>query len=328
MLITLLLAATFDGAFFGTYVAESGPENPKKQLVSTNWFRVGADRNVGKDVSIHGRAKFSLEPLTIPEKGYPQLFQYVSPRSGGPLVDAMRAHDLIEEVAAGAEWKALQIYLAPVGTPPLGAEPYAQRSSSIDFAEAPFAYDVQESFHVGTRVIAGAVTSRFADVEYGVFHASQTTGRHTSIDDGDIDSWSARITFAPQSKLSAQVSTGRLTDAKRKVDSASATYNIERFAASAIWTRQEDETAYGLEMQFVVARSTFLARSEYVRDGTHTALGYIFDVLRKPSGRTGIGFNFDYNSNTKSLEDVYGHKPQTIFVFVRWRTDSTRPASP
>src|SRR5213592_2355445 len=151
MLITLLLAATFDGAFFGTYVAESGPENPKKQLVSTNWFRVGADRNVGKDVSIHGRAKFSLEPLTIPEKGYPQLFQYVSPRSGGPLVDAMRAHDLIEEVAAGAESN-------------------AQRSSSIDFAEAPFAYDVQESFHVGTRVIAGAVTSRFADVEYGVFH--------------------------------------------------------------------------------------------------------------------------------------------------------------
>src|SRR5204863_3806344 len=100
-----------------------------------------------------------------------------------------------------------------------------------------------------------------------------------------IDSWSARITFAPQSKLSAQVSTGRLTDAKRKVDSASATYNIERFAASAIWTRQEDETAYGLEMQFAVARSTFLARSEYVRDGTPTELGHFLDEYRKPPGR-------------------------------------------
>ena len=328
MLMTLFLAATFEGAFFGTYVAESGPPNPEKRMVSTNWFRVGAEKSVGKDASILGRAKFSLEPLTIPEKGYPQLFQYISPRSGGPLVDAMRAHDLVEEVAVGATWKALQIYIAPVGTPPLGAEPYAQRASSIDFAEAPFAYDVQESFHVATRVLAGAVTSRFADLEYGVFHASQTTGRHTSIDDGDIDSWSARVTFAPQSRLSAQLSTGRLTDAKRKVDSASATYSTERFAASALWTRQDDETAYGVEMQATIARSTLLGRSEYVRNGTHSTLGYIFDIVRAPSGRAGIGVNLDYNSNTKSLEDVYGHKPQTLFAFVRWRTEATRPASP
>ena len=328
MLLTLFLAATFDGAFFGTYVTESGPEHPEKQLVSTNWLRVGAERSLGKTATLFGRAKFSLEPLTIPEGGYPQLFQYVSPRSGGPLVNAMRAHDLVEEVAFGAEWRSLQIYLAPVGTPPLGAEPYAQRASSIDFAEAPFAYDVQESFHVGTRVMAAALTSRYADVEYGVFHSSQTTGRHTSIDDGDIDSWSARVTFAPQSRLSAQLSTGRLTDTKRRVDSASATYNSGRLAASALWTRQEDESAYGLEMQLAIARSTILGRSEYVRDGVHSTLGYIFDVMRRSSGRAGIGFNFDYNSNTKSLEGVYGHKPQTIFVFVRWRTETTRPASP
>src|SRR5260370_33799100 len=166
-----------------------------------------------------------------------------------------------------------------MGEPPLGAEPFAQRPSSIDFAEAPFAYDVQESFHLATRVASAAFTSKFADVEYGVFHASQTTGRHTNIDDGNIDSWSARLTIAPQSRLSAQVSSGRLTDAKRKVQSASVSYNGRVLASSAIWTKAAEETAYGLEATLRLGRSTVMARGENAGQRTHTTVGYIFDVL-------------------------------------------------
>jgi len=335
--ITTLLAAPafaqewhsfFDAAAFGSYVTETGPKKPQSRAFSTNWLIVGTERSVGKG-RILGRARFSLEPLTVPKEGYPQLLQVVSPESGGPLIDHMRAHDLVEEVAFGFDWKPIQIYLAPVGEPPLGAEPYAQRSSSLDFAEAPFTYDVQESFHRATRVAAAAVTSRFADLEYGVFHESISTGRHTNIDDGSIDSWSARLTIAPESRLSAQISTGRLGDAKRKVSSGSISYHGSVMASSAIWTKVAGRTAYGLETTVRYWRSTVMARAEDIDRRKHFTVGYIFDVLMRPKHRTGIGIDIDYHSNTRALERIYGHKPQTIYTFVRWRTEGiTRPASP
>ncbi len=319
----------FDAAAFATYVTETGPHHPQNRGFSTNWMIFGAERDIGSRGAILGRARFSLEPLTIPKEGYPQLLQFISAQSGGPLVDHMRGHDLIEEVAFGAEWRPVQVYIAPIGQPPLGPEPFAQRPSSIDFAEAPLAYDIQESFHLATRVGSIGFTSAVADIEYGVFHAAQSTGNHTTIDDGNIDSWSARLTIAPQSKLSAQVSAGRLGDAKREISSASVSYVGSVFATSAIWAKREEVTAYSLEATLRVARSTLLARGENVRSRTHITLGYIFDVLRARNHRTGIGINIDYHTATKTLEPVYGHKPQSVYTFVRWRTEGiTRPASP
>jgi hypothetical protein len=347
-LIVLLLATAaraqqwhsfFDGAAFGTYVMETGPKNPQNRGFSTNWMLVGTEREVARG-AIFGRARLTLEPLTIPKEGYPQLLQYVSPASGGPLINHMRASDLVEEVAVGLEWRPLQIYLAPVGEPPLGPEPFAQRVSSLDFAEAPFAYDVQESFHLATRVAAVGVASHAVGLEYGVFHASTSTGRHTNIQDGSIDSWSARLTLGADSKLSAQLSTGRLTNAKHKVSSGSISYRGSVVAASAIWTKQEDQTAYGVETTLRYSRSTIMARAESIdrppgiftpdkkRTG-HFTIGYILEVLRSQKQRAGIGINIDYHTNVRALEKVYGHKPQTIFAFVRWRTEGiTHPASP
>src|SRR5581483_8714218 len=320
MLLPILFSTFIDGAIFGTYATAAGPPNPENKVFSTNWLAIGAERDFSTRGALFARGRFSLEPLTIPKEGYPQLFQ-----SAGGLVDHLRAHDLVEKVAFGVEYRPLQLYLAPVGEPPLGAEPYAQRRSSIDFAEAPFAYDVQESFHVGTRVAAIAATSKIAAIEYGVFHASQTTGRHTSIDDGDIDSWSARLTIAPQSRVSLQASTGRLTAAHRKVDSASLSYNGSMLFSSAIYTKNGNDKSYGLEFELELGRGTVLGRGEHVRDRTHTTVGYIFDVYRTTRQRAGIGINVDYHGDTQALNAVYGHKPQTIYMFARWRT--TRPAS-
>lgn len=330
----------FDGAVFVTSATQTGPKQTQQKFFSTNWFDAGAERSIGTRMAILGRARFSLEPLTIPKEGYPQLFQYISPQSGGPLIDHQRAADLVQEVAAGFEWRPLQLYLAPIGEPPLGPERYAERQSSVDFAEAPFTYDIQESYHLATRVAALALTSRFIDVEYGVFHASQTTGRHSSIHDGNVDSWSARATIAPQGTLSAQISTGRLGDAKSEVDSASISYNRPVVSASAIWTKRDDLQSWSLETALRIARSTVVGRYELVdrpagiysadqKQTTHVTIGYIFDVLRRRAYRAGLGLNIDYHNATRALEPVYGHKPQNVFIFARIRTsDLTRPASP
>jgi hypothetical protein len=326
-----------DGALFATYVSETGPPSPENRAFSTNWAEIGVARDFSPSSSIAFGARLSAEPLTIPTEGYPQLLQYVSPESGGPLVDHMRAHDAVEELAMQLSWRMLRVYLAPVGEPPLGATPFAQRSSSIDFAEAPFAYDVAESFHVGTRVAAIGVATKAVTVEGGVFHASHTTDRHSSLDDGKVDSWSARATLHVTPRFSVQASHGKLGDAKQQVTSLSGSYDGSMLALTALWTKRDPLNAYGVEAAVRGGRSTFMARVETVdrpagvfepllRSTTHFTIGYILDVMRGARFRTGIGANVDYHVSSKTLGDRYGHKPQGVYAFVRVRT--TPPASP
>jgi hypothetical protein len=314
---------------FLTHASLAGPDTSENMFFSTNWLSAGAERRYG-DFTIIAGGRVSLEPLTIPEGGYPQLLQYAP-----PLVDHMRAQDLVQEAAIGLQWRIARLYLAPVGEPPLGADPFAQRVTSMDFAEAPFAYDVQESFHVATRVLGAGVATNAVSVDGAVFHHSQTTGRHASIDDGDIDSWSARLTFAPHARLSAQISSGRLGDENTEVSSASMTYHGSSISGSLLWTKNGDLHAYGIETSMRPGRSTVLGRAEWVdrpagiftadkRRMAHVTVGYIFDILKTRGQRAGLGVNIDYHSSTKKLLTDYGHKPQGVYLFLRWRTEPDR----
>lgn len=330
------------GAVFASYVTQTGPKSPQTRLFSTNWFEAGADHSLGANAAIEFRGRASLEPLTVPREGYPQLLQYVSPASGGPLIDRMRAQDFVQELAMRVSWRSLRLDLAPVGEPPLGATPYAQRASSIDFAEAPFAYDVQESFHTATRMVGAAVDTKTFVVEGAVFHASTTIGRHSTIDDGAIDSWSGRVVLRPTPQFSIQASHGVLGDEKRNVTSASVTYEGALVAASALWTKRDPAkalrastpslNAYGFELALRGTRNVASLRVENVdrpagtiyptlRKTTHFTIGDIVEVMRTRSLRTGIGVNIDYQTQTHELQAKYGHKPQSVYAFLRVRTD-------
>jgi hypothetical protein len=98
-------------------------------------------------------------------------------------------------------------------------------------------------------------------------------------------------------------------------------YEGRILAASALWTRRDPVTVYGIEAIARGGRNSFLLRAENVRDRQHITVGYIFDVWRRDKNRAGIGANVDYHTKTHELENQYGHKPQSIYVFVRARTD-------
>ena len=324
-----------EGSLSVNYVTETGPENPANELFSTNWIAGGAQRALGSRGLLLLRARASLEPLTIKESGYPQLLQEVSPESGGPLLDHMRAHELLGEAAAHLAYRTTtnsfaHLYVAAVGDPPIGAVPYAQRASSEEFPEAPFAYDVQEPFHLGTRVITAGWASKFGGIEYGVFHHSVTFARHNGVDDGPIDSSAARLTLTPIRSLSLQVSRAKLTDTDREVTSASLSYGNNSIAASAIYTHRDDLKSGGIEATLRITRSTILARAETVdrpslgRRTSHFSAGYIFDIVNGGGYRAGLGITTDYHTQTHEYAQQYGHKPQSVYFFARLRTESTR----
>jgi hypothetical protein len=331
----------WDGALFVTYSSESGPDQQRNEAFSTNWIAGGAQRTLGSRGLVLFRGRASLEPWTIKERGYPQMLQFISAENGGPLLDAMRAHDLIGEAAIDLAYRTsantfLHLYAAPFGDPAFGPVPYAQRASSEEFAEAPFAYDVQETTHDSTRVVTAGFGSRFFTVEGSAFHDAVSHGRHTSFDSGsDLDSHSARLTITPVPRIALQVSRGELGDAKRDLTSASLTYSSANGALSAIWTKHEELASGTIEGSVRLGRNTLSARLETVDRPpgflgrtdtwrtTHFTIGYLYDFLIA-AYRAGVGANVDYHTQYRELPDRYGHKPQAIYVFVRFRTEAAR----
>lgn len=335
-----------------TYVSETGPADQRNEVFSTNWFGAGLHKNLGTRGFVLVRGRVSLEPYTIPEdEGYPQILQYVSPEAGGPITDRMRAHDLFGEAAIHAGWRPsqstlLHVYGALVGDPALGTTPSALRATSVDFAEAPFSYDIQETFHDSTSVVTGGFATRWLSIEGSVFHDAVTTGDHTEIDSGDIDSRSARVTLTPTPNVAIQVSRGELGEdlAQRDVTSGSITYSTQYVGTTVLWTRREHaedvrppETAYGFELALRGSRNTFSGRAEWVdrprgfpenpdllatEQTTHYAVAWIYDFLASNRYRAGVGVNIDYHTQSHELEDRYGHKPQAIYAFARFRTSA------
>lgn len=336
-----------------TYISETGPEEQRNEVFSTNWFGAGVHANLGDRGFVLVRGRVSLEPYTIPEdEGYPQILQYVSPEAGGqPTTDRMRAHDLFGEAAVQVGWRPtpstlLHVYGALVGDPALGAAPSALRATSVDFAEAPFSYDIQETFHDSTSVITLGFATRWISVDGSAFHDAVTTGDHTEIDSGDIDSRSARVTLTPTPNLAIQVSRGELGEdlAQRDVSSASLTYGSPYLGVTALWTKREyandirpSEIAYGAELALRGSRHSFLGRAEWVdrplgfpdasdvrftEQTTHFAVAYVFDFIASTRYRAGIGVDINYQTQSHDLPDRYGHKPQSIYAFARFRTSA------
>lgn len=335
-----------------TYVSESGPVEQRNETFSTNWLTAGVQRHLGDRALLLLRGRISLEPYTVQEEGYPQILQFVSPEGGEVMLDHMRPQDLFGEAAAHFAYRTsaasfVHLYAAAVGDPALGTAPSALRASGVDFAEAPFAYDIQETFHTKTRVVTLGFTTRVLSIEGSVFHDAITTGDHTEVDDGAIDSRSVRVTLTPTRNFSAQVSRGELGEddvTQRTVTSGSVSYATDTVAATALWTQREEATrpsltSFGFEVALRAARNTFMARVESmdrprdlfldrnpfvpaVERATHFTIGYLFDFINGPRYKAGAGVNIDYRTNTHELEEseFYGHKPQGIYAFVRFRT--------
>jgi hypothetical protein len=193
--------------------------------------------------------------------------------------------------------------------------------------------------------VTGGFATRWITFEASVFHDAVTSGRHTSIEDGAIDSQSARVTLTPTPNFALQVSRGKLGDAnERTVTSASIAYGGPAVAVTALWTRREPQgtlaslapqTAYSIELALRGTRNTFLARAEWVdrpagfpvvvneltvERTTHATAGYIFDFIARPTFRLGAGVSADYHTQSHELPAEYGHKPQSVYAFVRVRS--------
>ena len=164
----------FHGEVFLNDIQQSGPRGADK-FFSTNWFMPMAQRKLGHGTLTLRTMLKPLEPATITERRYPELFQQGETAYGEPIVDGQHPHDFFMELAAMYDYPIgertlLSLYAAPVGDPAFGPAAYPHRASASEDPVAPLGHHLEDSTHIANEVITVGITHRFVRVEASGFH--------------------------------------------------------------------------------------------------------------------------------------------------------------
>jgi hypothetical protein len=226
----------FHGEAFLNVEQQSGPRGDDK-VFSTNWFMPMAQRRLGQG-QLTLRGMFSLEPATVTDRVYPELFQQGETAFGRPISDGQHPHDFLMELAALYDWKIgehalLSFYGAPVGDPAMGPPAYAHRASASEDPIAPLGHHLQDSTHIAYEVVTTGLAYKSVRVEASGFHGREPDEFRWGLNSGTMDSWSTRLTIQPGQNWSGQYSFAYLTSPEALHPGE----DVQRMTASLMYNR-------------------------------------------------------------------------------------------
>jgi hypothetical protein len=216
------------------------------KLYSTNWGMLSAQHPLAGG-AVMLRTMLSLEPATIADRRYPELFQFGETAFGQAIVDAQHPHNLFMEI--GAQYAhpignaVLNIYYAPVGDPAIGPTAYPHRASAAELPQATLGHHYEDSTHIADNVTTAELAWNRIHFEAGGFYGREPGENRWTIGFGPIDSWTSRLTWLPARNWQAQISTARLhhpeaiSNGDEERTTASVEYGSGSRAASLIWGR-------------------------------------------------------------------------------------------
>src|ERR1051326_1453954 len=238
---------------------QTGPRGADK-LFSINWFMPMVSRDFGRH-TITFRTMLSLEPATVTNRRYPELFQSGETAYGLPIVDGQHPHDLIMEISGRYDFRVndrapLFVYGGPVGEPALGPTAYPHRASASENPVAVLGHHQEDSTHRSNSVITLGFTQGRVQLEASTFHGREPDENRWNIDGGKPDSFSSRLIVGLTKNLSGQFSMGRINNREALepgLDTLRTTASIHhnaRFSrghasSSLIWGRNKDMPVHG-----------------------------------------------------------------------------------
>jgi hypothetical protein len=355
--------AMFMGGAFLVDTQQSGPRGGDK-LYSPNWLMTAAEHRAGENGAFQMDLMLSLEPATVTGRRYPLLFQTGETAFGQPIVDGQHPHNFIMGLGfhyireLGANTR-VEVYFAPVGDPALGPVAYPHRASAAELPQAPISHHWQDSTHISDDVVTLGIAYRKLKLEASGFHGAEPSENRWIVQQGAMDSWSARLWFFPAKNWAGQVSMGRLThpESLEPGDQVRATASLEyskplpggSWSSSLIWGRNHttaagrDLNSYLAESVLPVTRRDFLTgRAELVDKDELFAdqpeierhldllsgstfrigaytIGYTRDFDLLRHVETGAGANFTAYSLPDAIKPYYGNRPVGASIFLRFR---------
>ena len=296
----------FMGTGFLVDTQQSGPRGGDK-LYGPNWFMGSAQRRLGSNGTFEAVLMLSLDPATITNRKYPELFQTGETAYGLPIADGQHPHNLIIGVGAHytyqlAEDTFIDFYGAPVGSPALGPEAYPHRASAVELPEATLSHHLQDSTHVADDVVTLGISHKKIKIEASGYHGGEPGENRWIVQQGPIDSWSTRLWYFPSAHWAAQVSMGRIAHpealAPGDQERTTASLHYSRptlgssWSSSFIWGRthdtatQQNLNSYLVESVAPVRRGNFITgRVELVdKDELFSAQPELEEQLARTSG--------------------------------------------
>ena len=207
-------------AFAADTQQQADNDRGSDKLFSTNWIMPMAQHRLGTRGQLTLRTMLSLEPATISDRYYPELFQQGETAYGKPIVDGQHPHDFVMELAALYDLRTsahtlLSFYAAPVGDPAIGPTAYPHRQSASEDPIAALGHHQEDSTHIAFNVVTAALTWRMLRIEGSGFHGAEPTeqrwGFQPSPNGLAVDSAATRLTWEPNPNISAQYSIAQIT---------------------------------------------------------------------------------------------------------------------
>lgn len=344
------------GDFVGGYNQQSAPRGTQA-WAAENWLMMMASRNLGPGI-LDLRLMGSLEALTLPAGGTPQLFQSGESYQGKALVDKQHPHDLLMELAARYSWQIdpdwnLFGYAGLVGEPALGPSAFMHRPSSADNHWAPLAHHLQDATHISFGVGTLGLRWQQFQLEGSLFNGREPDENRFNFDFGPLDSWSTRLSWIPGPNWVAQISYGQLKnpealtpgDVHRSTASVSHVLplNDSLLSSSLIWGMNQEfhEEAQvlhslGLESQYdwnqqqnhVYGRLEWVDKNNLQLSAAHDhalhkvlalTLGGIHDLVSNEFLQVGLGADATVSWVDADVQAVYGQVPYGFRAYVRLR---------
>jgi hypothetical protein len=156
------------------------------------------DRRLGRG-RLTVEAMFSLEPVTMHQKGSLQLFQTGETFKHVPLMNYQHPHDLV--MGLGATFRApigrVRYTLGAdiVGSPTLGPTPFMHRESGRDNPQVPLLHHYLDASHSTPGVLRAGLTMGPVTIESSVFRGVEPDENRLNIEAPHLDSWAVRTRF-------------------------------------------------------------------------------------------------------------------------------------
>lgn len=321
---------------------QSGPRGGDK-FFSGNWFMPMASRRVGPG-TLTIRSMFSLEPATVTQGRYPQLFQEGETWQGRPIRDGQHPHNAIMELGLLyqipiSESATVYFYGGPRGEPAIGPVPYPHRLSATENPIASLGHHFQDSTHIANNVVTGGINLGRITFEASGFSGREPGEQRWRLEKGAVDSVAGRVQFKLTSRSLVQYSQASITGvAERK----STSYTYVRPHGGGYWA---STLVYGHNVEpkhsahsFLAESTAFLKQKHWVwgrvevtdRDAFHGKVGMFTagygHELPSPSKwmSLALGGQFNWYRVPGEVQPLYGRSPVGVQVNLRMRLKSSR----
>ena len=268
-----------------------------------------AQRKFG-DGTLTLRAMLSLEPATISERRYPELFQQGETAYGLPIVDGQHPHNFFMELAALYDYRLgektlLSFYAAPMGDPALGPIAYPHRESASEDPIAALGHHLEDSTHIAADVVTAGVAYRNFRVEASGFHGREPGENRWDINSGALDSWAVRGTLNLGQNWSGQYSIGQL----HSPEALQPTEDIRRMTASFMYNRPLKDGNW--------ASMLLWGRNQSLQDG-NVGNGYLLESTMRFLHRNALWIRVENVDRTNEL--LLGENPEPVGFVERYFT--------